>query len=257
MMSTITHVFFDLHGTLIDSINRLPPCYQEALGRWMAARYGGDPAEWAEANRLILEDWASYVADLDLSGDDGLDQFWEAETRKLRAMFRLTERPYPPPEEMRHLVQAHHYPATSRCDALYPDAREALAAIHEVDDLPLILGVITHAVTGHAEGLLNGAGVRAWFTGPIVTSDVAGHFDKDADFLRLAFLRAGAAPAQCAIVEDVPQHVQVAVRLGARAVLIDRTGRYSPPDGAVMLPDLLELPGLLRRWMMEGRTADD
>ncbi len=122
----ITHVFFDLHGTLIDAANRLPPCYAQAQAALLAARYGGAPADWIEANRRVTADWDSYYADLDLGSDDGLDQLWEGQTRILRALFRLTGRPCPSSEEMSRLVREQHYLITRHCDALYPDARAAL-----------------------------------------------------------------------------------------------------------------------------------
>jgi FMN phosphatase YigB (HAD superfamily) len=251
-MSRITHVFFDLHGTLVDAVVRLPPLYRAALGRYMAGRYGGDPAEWAEANRRVVEDWDSYYADLDLSGEDSLEQMWEGQTRTLRALFRLTGRPYPPPDEMTWLVHAHHYAVTSQCDGLYPEVYGVLQAVHA---MPLTLGVISQAVTGHAGGLLVGAGVREWFTGPIITPDVAGYFGKDAGYFRLAFAGAEAAPQQCVVVDDDPDTLRIAAALGARAVLIDRAGLYADGE-TVILPDLGRLPEVLRGWLADEEPND-
>ncbi len=246
----ITHVFFDLHGTLIDAANRLPPCYAQAQAALLAARYGGDPAAWAEANRRVIADWDSYYADLDLGGDDSLDQMWEGQTRVLRALFRLTGRPYPLPEEMSRLVREQHYLITRRCDALYPDARATLEAIRADDRLSgLILGVISNAVRGHAEGCLEGAGVREWFAGPVVGPDTVGWFGKDAGCFRFAFGQARAAPGCCIVVDDEPSALRGAVEAGARAVLIDRQGRRDRSGSTPVLPDLGGLPDLLRRWL--------
>lgn len=249
---TISHVFFDLHGTLVDNTGALPVQYREALGALMAARYGGEPAEWSAANARILADWDSYYADLNFGADDGLDQMREGNTRTLRALFRLTGRPYPAPDEMAELVRTHHYAVTSQCDALYPDARAALDAIRA---LQLTLGVITNGVLGHAEGLLTGAGVREAFTGPLITPDVAGYCCKDAGYFRLAF--GTLPPEQCVVIDDRPDHARVAAELGARSVLVDRAGRHNGAFAAVrIIPDLNELPALLMAWLAEDNTDD-
>ncbi len=246
----ITHVFFDLHGTLIDAASRLPPCYAQAQADLLSARYGGDPTAWVEANRRVIADWDSYYADLDLGGDDSLDQMWEGQTRVLRALFRLTGQPYPSPEELAALVREQPYRIASRCDALYPDARIALEAIRADDRLSgLVLGVISNAVAGHTEGCLVGAGVRDWFAGPVVGPDTVGWFGKDEGCFRFAFAQAGAAPEGCVVVDDEPLALLVAQKLGARAVLIDRKGRRNCRWLAPVLPDLGGLPDLLRRWL--------
>lgn len=246
-MTALTHLFFDLHGTLIDAREALPPQYRAALGRFMAGRYGGDPADWAAANARIVADWDSYYADLDFGGDDSLAQMREGQTRTLRALFRLVGLPYPPPEEMAQLVTDHHFAVTSQCDALYLDAHAALTALH---DLPLTLGVVSHAMHGHAEGLLVGGGVRNWFAGPLVTPDVTGQYMKDAAFLRVALGQTGVVASVCALVDDDPQAVAAALELGMRAVYIDRRGMADTADsGGIVLPSLAELPALVRAWL--------
>ena len=43
MQTPITHIFFDLHGTLVDTA-LMSPCYAASLGDLMADTFGGDPA---------------------------------------------------------------------------------------------------------------------------------------------------------------------------------------------------------------------
>ncbi len=243
-MGTITHVFFGLHGTLArpDRDDPARP-YERALGRYLAARYGGDRAEWIAAHRRILEDWDSYFADLDLGAEDGLDQMWEGETRVMRALFRLAGRPCPSPEEMARLVREYHYPVASQIDSLYPDAHEALRLIRHQ---PLVLGVISHRLSGYVAGVLAGAGVREWFTGPVITPDVMGYCFKDEGYFRLAFARAGAAPEVCVVVDDKAACTAIAAALGARTVLVDRAGRHAGQAGTIRLPDLGGLPDVCR-----------
>ncbi len=73
MPSKITHVFFDVHDVLVDR-EPLKLYYAETLGQIMAARYGKTPDDWARAYHRVVQDWFSYYADLNLSGDEGLDE---------------------------------------------------------------------------------------------------------------------------------------------------------------------------------------
>jgi FMN phosphatase YigB (HAD superfamily) len=245
-MTRPTHIFFDLHGTVIDNINVLPPLYGRALGYFMAERYGGDPQEWTAANQRVVADWANYFADLDLDAEDGLDQWVEGLIRTTRALFRLTGRPYPPPEEVRAVVDAMHYAVTSRCDAIYPDAREALVA---VCDLPLTAGMITNGLHDHTVGLLVGAGVRECFTGPIITPTVAGYLGKDEGYFRLALGAAACTPAQAIMVDDRPPVAALAAGLGMRVVLVDRGRGGLDAHRVTVIPDLRGLPSLLAGWL--------
>lgn len=251
-MTEITQLFFDLHGTLIDSQEVLPPCYARALGEVMAARFGGDAATWAAANAQIVADWDSYYADLNFSAEDGIDQMWEGETRRIRAMFRLTGQSLPSPQRLRGFIREHSYLVTSQCDALYPDAR---AVLTELRTFPgLTLGVISNGLNGHVAGCLAGAGVRDAFTGPIITPEEAGYFPKDEAYFKLACARAGVEAAACVSVDDRVGAAKLAVRVGMRAVLLNRNERHGPLTGdgqTVVLTDLHGLPDVLRGWREE------
>ncbi|MFC1960681.1 HAD family hydrolase [Chloroflexota bacterium] len=236
---TLTHVFFDLNGVLVDT-GRLTSQYQTALGRFMAARYGGAADDWSDAYRRVVTDWDSYYADLDFSGEDSLDHLWEGQTRVLRALFRLTGCVYPTPEALRELVADYHYAVCSQCDALYPDAYVVLAALFENS---LTLGIVSNAVQGHVRGLLRGANITEWFTGPIITPEVAGYVGVDAGYYRLALGLAGITPQQAVIVTADRQLISIVGQVQARGVLVDRTLAANQLHGDYpMLIDLSTLP---------------
>jgi FMN phosphatase YigB (HAD superfamily) len=205
----ITHVFFDLYGTLVDSA-QMPPCYARNLGRVMSARYGGTPEAWANANLRILADWDSYFADLDLNADDGIDQMWEGEFRVTRALFRLTGTPEPAKDELWTLVRELPERATETCDTLYPDARPAIEALRAAGYL---LGTASNALSAQVRGTLRGGGVLDAFTVPLFGSDLAESFGKDVRYFRALLAAVGVEAAQCALVDD-----SVYAILGARAV---------------------------------------
>src|SRR5688500_4686676 len=118
----ITHVFFDLVGTLVDR-RKLLPCYSSELGRVMTERYGSHPKEWMEAYVRVMEDWDSYYADLDLGGENGMAHMWEGLYRTTRALFRLTNTTEPSKKEIQELSRELPGLASANCDALYDDVR--------------------------------------------------------------------------------------------------------------------------------------
>lgn len=234
----ITHLLFDLYGTLVDSA-RLYPCYAAQLGRVMADRYGGDPAAWADANRRIVADWDSYYADLDLAGDDGVNHMWEGQFRVTRALFRLTHTPEPAQAELTALSRELPYLATRACDALYPDARDLLPNLQETG---YRLGIASHTTTIQARGTLEGSGILDLFTGPILGPDVTGHFAKNKAF----YLSANLPPENVLVVDDSLDGIRGAKAAGMKAAFLRRDGQPKPsPADHILLGGLSGLPDLL------------
>lgn len=240
---TFSHVFFDLNGVLVDT-GRLQPQYEKALGRFLAARYGGAAADWSAAYRRVVADWDSYYADLDFSGEDSLDHLWEGQTRVLRALFRLTGHAYPDLAAMRQLVEAHHDAVCSQCDALYPDVRPALAALREA---ALTLGIVSNSVLGHVRGLLAGAGVADQVTGPLITPEGAGYVGVDAGYYRLALGQSRITLEQAVFVTADRRQLAGMRQMGARVVLVDRSLFADQlNEDMPILVDLKMLPELLQ-----------
>jgi beta-phosphoglucomutase-like phosphatase (HAD superfamily) len=216
----ITHVFFDLAGTLVDSA-RMQPCYGANLGRVMAERFGGSADGWEQANLTILADWDNYFADLDFDGDDGIADLWEGELRVTRALFRLTHIPEPNKQTLTALSRELPYLVTRHCDALYPDSKPVIEALYQVG---YVLGVATHSTSAQARGILDGAGVLDYFRGPLLSPDVTGRFRKDSMF----FLAAGVPPERCLVVDAGPGGICGAKAAGMRTVYLCRSGMPMP-----------------------------
>lgn len=211
---TLKYIFFDLHGTLIDS-PLMEKCYASELGKVLAGRYGGTAAMWEEANHQVRADWDSYYVDLDLGGDDGIRDMWEGALRTTRALFRLTGTPEPDIPSLSALSREVLYLATRGNNAFYADVQPVLSALHTAG---YELGVASHAATDYARGTLEGGGVLAWFTGKLLCPDATGFFRKDADFFRAA----GLPPAQCMVVEDGDEGIRGAKAAGMHTVQIYR-----------------------------------
>jgi len=217
-MGKISHVFFDLHGTLIDT-QVLSRCYGPTYGRIMAARYGLTPAEWTEANRRITADWDSYYADLDLDGQHGLDDLWEGLYRVTRAMFRITGVKEPDKDELTWLSRWIPGEVPKHCNALYADVQSVLRALHKAG---FVLGVVSHALVDQAKATLIGGGVDHLCLGPIIGPDVVGHYRKDQVFYRYAQQAAQVDAEQCLIVDDSQDALAGAAAIGMKTYTVKR-----------------------------------
>jgi FMN phosphatase YigB (HAD superfamily) len=237
-MSEVTHIFFDLHNTLVDGA-LLSPCYSATYGRLMAERYGGNPEVWTEANRRIVADWDSYYADLDLDGENGIEHMWEGLFRTTRAMFRLAGVPEPGKEEIARLAREVPGYAPRMCDTFYDDTKAVLRRLHTVG---FILGIMSHALEVQARATLQGGGVLDYFQGPIIGPDTVGQFQKDRNFFIRALQVAHTAPEHCLLVDDHSAAINEAKAVGMRAVQICRNGSIQPGKRADRtIADLREL----------------
>lgn len=224
----ITHIFFDLHGTLIDS-HALHPCYTQGVVELMTARYRGSAEAWASANRQIVADWDSYYADLDLGGDDDTAHMWEGLFRITRALFRLTDTPEPSKAEISALSKEIPAIAPRKCDAFFADTKPILKRLHEAG---YTLGISSHALVEQARSLLIGGGVNEYFGGMILSPEVTGRFNKDATFLRYALDHWSLKADTCLLVDDDDFALREAKTLGMWTAKINRkqTTQKSPAD---------------------------
>jgi HAD superfamily hydrolase (TIGR01509 family) len=213
---TLTHIFFELHRTLVDG-SKLHPCYSAQLGQVMRARYGGNAEAWTEANRQIALDWDSYYADLDLS--QGIEEVYEGLYRTTRALFRLTHTHEPPHAELTTLSRELPGLITPHCDGLYPDVKPAIEQLHRRG---YVLGVTTHALYTQAVGLLEGGGIRQHFQGVIVGVDTLEKWERDEAYYRDVAHMAKVAPESCLVVDDVPAYLEAAHKAGMQTRQVNR-----------------------------------
>lgn len=233
----ISHIFFDLHGTLVDS-RRMGRCYAAQLGIVMAERYGGQPQMWEQANLSITADWDSYHADLNF--DENFEDMWESYIRTTRALFRLTGTPEPPLSELTALSRELPGLATRCCDALFPESRAVIAALHATG---YTLGITSHSLVTQARGSLTGGGMLHYFAGPLIGPDVTGTFAKNRRFFSVAAQQAGVDTGRCLVVDDDARHIPGAQAAGMHAVYLSR--QPPPPDTSADHVLAGDLTGLL------------
>jgi FMN phosphatase YigB (HAD superfamily) len=241
-MPSITHIFFDLHGTLIHS-QQMHQQQCQHKSEILAARYGKTPADWHTAMQQLAAEWDSYHIDLNFSGDDGMSDFYEALFRTTRALFKLVQLPEPPQAELTTL--ARELPAEASCtiDAFYPDAKPVLNHLHEAG---YQLGIAAHSLQAQAQALLEGGGVVQLFAAPIIGADTVHQFDKDVGYYRKVARIARTPPEQCLVVDDDPQALHGAQTAQMSTVLLARPdSRYAVANRADGITTLAALPDKL------------
>ncbi len=240
---SITHIFFDLHGTLIESA-RLHPCYSDGIGRVMAARYGSTTEHWSAVHRQIVAEWDVYYADLNLSGDEGLHDMAEGMFRTTRALFRLAQLPEPPPEDIRILAQQLLELAPEACPALYPDV---LPVLEQLLAAGYRLGIASHAPSYQARGILRGSQIEHFFTAPIVGPDISEEFEKNAAFYDYAARLASVSPKNCLVVDDHNKAIQGAHATGMSGILLQRMPSSDNLEGVSSIAQLSDLLNVVQK----------
>lgn len=232
----ITHIFFDLHSTLIDS-KRMVQNHHYGVGQIMSTRYGQSPQIWEAANKQIVSDWDSYFADLNFGEDGMMVNLKEGWFRVTRALFRLAKVTEPEKSEISALSMELPATAPAFGDALYEDARIAVKQLHQKG---YQLGIVTHALEGQARASLCGANMLDYFTAPIVGVDTVEQFDKDKMFfIKIANL-AKVEPEQCLVVDNSEQAIIGAKSVGMVTVKINRK-TVSSDDSITDLIQLLSM----------------
>lgn len=232
----ITHIFFDLHGTLVHTA-RLAPCFAESIGHMMAGYYGGQPQDWAKAYQHIQADWTSYFADLHLGGDEGLANLREGLYRTTRALFRLMHVKEPSQPQLMELAIQLAENAPSHCkDVFYEDVQACLQALHAQH---YQLGICSYALAQQARSLLMRAGLMTYFTGPIIGPDVAERFEKSTQFYEAAVRLAGTSSQYCLAVDDSLSDLSSAHQVGMMTAHLDRPGMHPSANADVYKADLI------------------
>jgi FMN phosphatase YigB (HAD superfamily) len=233
MLKKITHIFYDLHGTLLDG-RRL---YREAtirLNKLLQAQYGGDWLAWSAADAAILAHWDDYFADLNFSGDNGLADFYEGSFRILRARFRLAQVPEPSHEELLDL--SHMVDVLTACGTFYQDVLTVVPVFAQAARQQQ--GLVASTTVAHAEALLTAGGLRGCFTAPIIGVDTFEQYDKDIAYFQRVAEVAQVAPENCLIVDNEAFALRNAAAAGMQVIGVQRGDRPLAIDHIPIIRDL-------------------
>ncbi|GCE07095.1 HAD family hydrolase [Dictyobacter aurantiacus] len=237
-------IFLDDGGVMNDNALRGPQ-WRRLVGEFFPPRLGGTALAWAEANLDVMEqmfeppnwerrleaasDYASFYRQY------GLD--W------LGGMCALLNISCPVEEECIELVEQANAFIIPRVRSAFPGAAQAIRRLYDA-------GYTLHTASGEPSNelayYLEGMEVRDCF-GRLYGPDLIDTFKLTPRYYERVFADLGIEPAEALIVDDRPDCIDQAARLGAHTVLI---GPKSPetyrPD--LRLASLAELPEQMQRF---------
>jgi HAD superfamily hydrolase (TIGR01509 family) len=241
-VNDVTHIFFDLHGTLVDPI-RTRQQYRTGLSIYLAQHYGGIPAQWCAADQQIVRDWDSYHADLNFSGDDGITDYYESLYRIARALFRIAGIAAPPKEKLLPLSRLLPVAASHAVNALYPEVEQVLRALIRRG---YRLGTTAYILQAQIDAIVSACGIRDCFQAPLIGFDTFEHYERDQRYFERVALLCGVQPASCLVVDDGHGTLDAAAACGMVTVSLQRSPQSSSgQDHLILEGSLLPLVDLI------------
>lgn len=214
-----------IHAVLFDRDDTLSltdaGVYQQAAG-WLHERHGLEPRE---AARAMLAQWQSVEERWrELRSLEDEEAFWAQYAGELTARLGLS------PSEGAELLREWPY---WRFLVPAPGVREVLS---ELRARGLKIGVLSNTLPNVAV-TLEAIGV-AELVDVAISTCVLGVHKPDPQAFVLASERLGVAPVHTLFVDDLPENVEAARRVGMQALLIDHRGQRE--DALHSLPGLLD-----------------
>lgn len=93
-----------LHSDILVNRGSLAAALPDAWAYVLATQQGGSVEGWKHAYEQIAEDWESYWTDLDVGGDDSVNQWREGRWRVVRGWFRLAGKPLPENDQIDYFL---------------------------------------------------------------------------------------------------------------------------------------------------------
>jgi hypothetical protein len=121
-----------LHGDVLIDRSALSAVLPGAWAEVLHAGYGGEREMWSHAYRQVAEDWESYWADLDLNGDDSVEQWREGRWRTVRAWFRLAGQSLPTEDQIPYFLDTLTESAGEYSQAWRKGAVEVLRELEQM-----------------------------------------------------------------------------------------------------------------------------
>ena len=232
-------LFLDDGGVLNDNAARAPQ-WRRLVGEYFAPRLGGDPAAWAEANRLVLEE--------DLSARGGWEGLMRAAIDQddydrqyfamwLPGMCRRVGVSAPDAVEctaMGRLAEDYIIP---RVRSAFPSAAETVLSLWND-------GYALHMGSGGASRLLtmylDVMGIRQCF-GRLYGPDLIDAFKISPEYYTRILRAENLGAGEALFLDDSPRALGWAREAGAQTLLVGR----QDADGFERIASLAELPGWL------------
>ena len=213
------------------------------VGEFFVPRLGGTIPAWAEANRIVIQhilEPANWLQRIQASANYASFErgYW---LDWLSSMGKLVGVTLPHEDECIGLArQAEDY-VIPRVRSAFPGVCEAIQQLHRQ-------GYALHTASGessiHLAHYLEGMDVRHCF-GRLYGPDLLNTFKEEPEYYIRLFADLQIQPTDALVVDDNPQALSKANKLGARTVLVSAAREAS--NGTTYISSLVELPLLLQQ----------
>jgi len=225
----MTHfLLFDLIGVLVEA-KTVRQQYRANLAQIMSARYGNTPDFWRKIDQQIVEDWASFHADLNFSGDDGIADMHEALFRVTRALFTMAHISEPPKPEITTL--ANDLISTPH-GVLLPDV---LPMLEKCQKQGCQIGGMSYFLDAQTTAILHSTALEKYIK-ITVSPDTLNHYDHDARFFEKVRHHLQVQSEQITVISHSVLTHTAAIQSGINAVLV----RQSAASLDIDLTEILE-----------------
>jgi hypothetical protein len=192
------HAYFFHSDVLIDRsllADQLPAAWAKVLAEYC----GGQADNWEKAYQQVVEDWASYWADLTLNEADSLAQWREGWWRVIRALYRLTGQPLPSLDTISTHLDELPYQVGCHCSGWRPGVKNVLQAM--ADQKHKVAIISPHTASSLIRGMLESPMLGQYVAG-VLGPDELGQVGLSGVNWRWLADRVGFAPGTYRLVSD-------------------------------------------------------
>ena len=220
-----TNILFQSIGVLVDG-QKMRRSYRDNMARLMSERYGTSPEVWKAADEQIVADWSYYHADLNFSGDDGIEDIHEALFRVTRALFRIAKVLEAPKSEITAL--GNELISIPCQNVLLPDV---LSAIEKCQEQGYAIGTFSYllenqvrAITAEIPGIAH-----------VIGADTLNHYEHDSMYFRKLLAHLKTSPDKIVIVANSPQTLAMANQSGMQVIPVRQSSASLESELATIL----------------------
>lgn len=210
----LRHLIF--HLNILADPALLRAYYRLGLSNIMQARYGNSQQFWSDIQQVIFEDWESYHADLNYSGDEGVSDMREGQFRVTRALFRLAQIPEPPKEEITQLADDLIAQSPKYGDAFFPVSHDILTYLQKKSISTVILSYYPEK---QIRAILSGAYIADKIT-LVIGADTFEHYEMDTAYFEYLLNKLQSLPHDCLYVDKQTQVLATAQGLSIKILPI-------------------------------------
>lgn len=219
-------LLIDFDG-VINNTHAMLAHYGKTAGRLLAEQFGGTSIQWQEAHQQVMRAMVTWSPEMFNSVGKDYNLFYREENRRwIAAMFRLLKRERPDELAAQQVADDLRYAIPNAIRTPLPGAINALNTLSNAGHTLILTSAGCHA---HCLGALEALGVSHLFR-RIYGVDLVNQFKDSPTFFDKVLDEEDLIPADCLAIDDRPNVLSWARRLGIRTAHIVPPG--TEPDRA-------------------------